>query len=1129
MLTWRAGGLLDSVPGRRDAEQLVENLDQRAQAVDHPLDLHAELGLLNIGDGLLLHKQPSNRLRVFFTCRPCDGVPILCFLGVFTHEQYDEDNDRRAAQRNAELLRRVDDNALKARVTEARAGEAATLPPLPPQRVGWLTPLQKASAEFTSGSMVYETRAWTDRLRRADADELQQLLELARAAVAQVLPKPALVHCDGWWAIAETVVLPDPAVRATVLHDAGTGDAPETLPDPSLSGPDDLARDSRRAYPADRLDRPDAWLHEAARLDEVHRTLDPCLPLSREELAVLDGFTTQSSLPLFLDGPAGSGKSSLLGLLMATLVDRSALGRRKDFQEGIPLFVTYSDDLCAASAERLERSLRFHFGYDPEEAERAAKESVRTTAALFRSLLPPEELERFDPAKRVRFAQFRDYYNALKTRPDVPAEQAWYAIRSFIKGRAVLHGPSEIAHLDEFDFAALPDDRRDGLDPGVFRKVHDFFKRYEDWLTEAGRWDDQDLALAVLGSLRLGGEESQPWMAIICDEAQDLTKAELAVLMRLLGMLRYDLTRRVVPLLFAADPSQTVNPSGFTWAGFTSSFYDETAVLFGAERAVGRKPTPLQLNYRSQGRIVELAGAALDWRRERLGFDSTSPTAWNPPKTPVRRLRSDRIHHSDLATALQETLVVIVPCDGDDIPAYVRREPALRAAFAEGDGSVHTERVTARVRSASQVKGLEFERAVVYGFGAEFGRLLPRLTAKGSGGAAHKELDFLLNGLYVALTRARTFLHFCDDEAGEAALWGDSGLAPYLPDGAVQDDPTGEHLGEIRTSVEEILDLAAQEERLGLENGDADQLAQAAANYERAGAIDRAERAHAWAAWFRSPGTQTLARLVACGLTEEVERRLVTGERWHDLALLDGLSSAPTPLSCFRRAAAEVMTGNAPSESALRRFAEAIVVLGAQVPGDAPWPAVMERFCVAVVSSAEAGLSAPRRADLRLWKALEEGTGELCTGAWEARIPMIPKAHAYASAVVGDDQQAIEAAHRARMSASEIQNLALMSLRTLTGLWFAPGHILLEVASTTKEAPGAGRMVAIARRAMSDPAVRSEARRQILPLPEEPEVAAIVADAVLADSLTDHLTEANQLLAALDGLLPKAKELHHGR
>lgn len=55
------------------------------------------------------------------------------------------------------------------------------------------------------------------------------------------------------------------------------------------------------------------------------------------------------------------------------------------------------------------------------------------------------------------------------------------------------------------------------------------------WLEENRYWDDQDLALAALVDVECPVDGAAQMGAVLCDDAQDLTRAELALVLRLAG------------------------------------------------------------------------------------------------------------------------------------------------------------------------------------------------------------------------------------------------------------------------------------------------------------------------------------------------------------------------------------------------------------------------------------------------------------------------------------------------------------------------------------------------------------------------------------------------------------------
>src|SRR5262249_48449211 len=108
--------------------------------------------------------------------------------------------------------------------------------------------------------------------------------------------------------------------------------------------------------------------------------------------------------------------------------------------------------------------------------------------------------------------------------------------------------------------------------------------------------------------------------AVFCDEAQDFTRLELRLLLRLSLLSLYDLGRRThisLPFVVAGDPFQPLNPTGFRWKSLESGFHEEIISPLdpAARLSVEVRHKSLEWNYRSQPDIVKLTNVILLWRR----------------------------------------------------------------------------------------------------------------------------------------------------------------------------------------------------------------------------------------------------------------------------------------------------------------------------------------------------------------------------------------------------------------------------------------------------------------------------------------------------------------------------------
>ena len=351
--------------------------------------------------------------------------------------------------------------------------------------------------------------------------------------------------------------------------------------------PEGLSRIALRSYPFLIVLEQNAWL--AIQKDE-----EANLALSPEEADLLESINTMVvagtlGYPLFINGRAGSGKSTMLQYLAADYVD-FALRRGTRFR---PLYMTCSRDLLERARSTVYGLLTTHHERllgEPHEPT-AINALLHKTFVVFHdflySLLQPEQQNRMTKPRYVSYSTFRRLWlsqfakrsEAGKAPPDV----AWHTIRSYIKG--IRSGPGD--ELAPEDFEALPRDRR-SVSVDTFRYVYDrvWCSWYKKLCDEEGFWDDQDLAAYVLES---GAAQSVDCAALICDEAQDFTPIELDLLFQFPLFSRRSLQPeqlKRVPIVFAGDPLQTINPTGFRWDAVQADFHDRFCAMSGGYRWV---------------------------------------------------------------------------------------------------------------------------------------------------------------------------------------------------------------------------------------------------------------------------------------------------------------------------------------------------------------------------------------------------------------------------------------------------------------------------------------------------------------------------------------------------------------
>lgn len=805
---------------RTSYDHWMRRVSRAAMTIDLVLWVRTE----NLLEQLWLFRR-GNGMRILGEIR--DNSVIYVVRVYDDHDEYERDRGRGmfdAGSSQASEFRNAADDAHKAHEAHRERSVNET------RRVfaDWERPVVAGTVErLWRTPRVEETQGFLQDIRRAD----RRLTEDQLAAGIEAFRR----HRD-----TDDTELEGHADEETIVL---TGYSPSGRA--SAEGDEDL----RRAYPLDGLVGPGRSALRVINTTRASPDDDPCVPFSAEQRQVLLRLEGERTLPLLIDGPAGSGKSTLLGAALAAAAQSDG---------PLPLFVTHSEELRRATRTRLSGMLQVHFGFDQSTAEQRASETCSTTGSYLldvvrRGGLPPPPHD-FADAERCRFDQFRRQFETICDARQISVELAWFVIRGFVKGYG---SPDEadsddvrIVPLSPDEFAEIPDRARQGVTHDQFTRAWHVAAKYEERLQKDGRWDDQDLAHAALRAIAHSPDQEER-CAIVCDEAQDLTRADLRVLFRCFTGARELATSTSghvsLPFVFAADPQQTVNPSGFSWKGFGELLFQETALLFGERSAVRREPIALRSNFRAARELVALSDHV---NIERWQCSSRADRGSVPSTT-----RPERRDRGRIARYLwdEET-------DVADLSSSVRliRPSGWRPTARQADLGPST---------AADVKGLEFAEAIVIGFGDRLHQLASKTDA--ADGEAH---DYLLNELYVAVTRARDGIHFVDSQEGAAALWEE-----FLGDVTAIDliDRPLDELGDAIEQGNEAVQEAGDWVRRALADRNPSHARTAARSLHRVGERDRASAAIAVAHLLEATMTPVHWRALArADWFDDVERFL---------------------------------------------------------------------------------------------------------------------------------------------------------------------------------------------------------------------------------------------------------------
>lgn len=627
--------------------------------------------------------------------------------------------------------------------------------------------------------LVYETQEWVDEVSH---ERIANNLVRLNSACVEALNKPEGLHLIpipekkdwGIWAyrLPRGLLLISPSTNEnrervnTLSSELGTkleaGDALTIL------------RTSRKVYPTLILADEELWL-------QLEKEQVANMALSPEESEVLQSArASEHQFPLFINGRAGSGKSTILQYLFADLL-YYYLNNPKAQEISPPVYLTASSELLRIARTFIERLLRSEATFLQNSQQNIVAENAAVLDEAFRefhpyllSLVPTEErVQRFAKSNRIDNARFRRMWlsrfgKERRALSEFGPELSWHVIRTYIKGM------SADGYLEPEDYRQLSENQIT-VTPETFDAVYNrvWIAWYQE-LQKEGLWDDQDLTRYVLDE----GLAKPLHPGVFCDEAQDFTRLELELLLRLnifsdRALRTEDISR--VPFAFAGDPLQTLNPTGFRWDAIKASFVEKFILELDLAERVPRADLnyrELQFNYRSMRKIVRFSNLVQATRAALFQMPELRPQVpWrdHDPSFPVLWFRAN--DGAFWAKYRESTsFVIIVPCDEGEEKEFVEADPLLRDHIKIQDG------VPVNVLSAARAKGCEYPAVIVYGFGAVATNDIADILRSNRkeemlGTDRALPLQYFINRLYVAVSRPKRRLVIVDAEAGMSKLW----------------------------------------------------------------------------------------------------------------------------------------------------------------------------------------------------------------------------------------------------------------------------------------------------------------------------------------------------------------------
>lgn len=541
-----------------------------------------------------------------------------------------------------------------------------------------------------------------------------------------------------------------------------------------------ILRNAKRGYGGLFLTDEEAWIKiqgltesRGAYSEEANLALSPEeSDLLRHKVLYKDENNMERPFyPLFINGHAGSGKSTMLFYLAAHFATLGLKGR--------PLFLTYNAVLLERAKQDITVILNTHQDYllkhGGQPVEDLNIEMHTFQDFIIRKLIPMDERSRFKKDNYISFHKFKTCYaggfwqnhlNYNMGRRQFSEEVVWHVIRAYIKGHdhQCYLTPDAYAQIDKSDRT---------VKQATYEYIyyHIWEKWYKNLWAKKEQWDDQDLVRCALATWEQGKKPTYP--ALFCDEAQDFTRSEVELLFKLSLFSKYDLSNeKILPIVFGGDPYQTLNPTGFRWEALRSMFVNKFKAI--GFKHIKLENQTLSYNYRSEKNIVRFANLVTFYRFLASMRDKNlrPQIPWQDPDRqglkPCLFEIGKSIKAENIKNALVQNTLFIVPADGKEQEMlFVEKDAILSEWLAENSNNK-----IPNIMSTVTAKGLEFRRIILY----KFGEYMPIAFEKICNGEPFSQneklkLGYFINKLYVAITRAKEQLYVIDTPVGIEQFW----------------------------------------------------------------------------------------------------------------------------------------------------------------------------------------------------------------------------------------------------------------------------------------------------------------------------------------------------------------------
>jgi hypothetical protein len=486
------------------------------------------------------------------------------------------------------------------------------------------------------------------------------------------------------------------------------------------------------------------------------------LSLSPEEIELLK----ESSYPLFINGQAGSGKTTMLLYITAKYL-------QSDYVQGKKiLYLTYNEMLLQNAKKSVSDLLKKNSQAIEKPKEYKLDEIFYDYKKFMLNMLDPVEKKRFEQEKYIAFNDFESKFQVaiIPNKEKYSSNLVWHVIRSYIKG----YFSPEWNELTADLYKKLPKKEKTVLDAS-YEYIYEYYwvKWYKKLCNEEGYWDNQDLAKFILNKKI---ENFHKYGVIICDESQDFTKIEIEIIFRLSVFTKFNLNKvENLPIILAGDPFQTINPTGFRWEHLKTSLREKMRELNCSQLNVYFKE--LKNNYRSSNGIVGFSNRIQSLRKKILNVSIDLQKVWKFEKKDEIEL--------PIFIDIEEIDKVLMNKYRDTykiIPEERSSQILNSKIYSELCEIIDPEKSSeSTLFGVYDVKGFEYDTVLIINFGKYFiEKILKSNNITDLSQFIEKndeendnliEVSYFLNKLYVAVTRAKKHLYIIDTKESKKKFW----------------------------------------------------------------------------------------------------------------------------------------------------------------------------------------------------------------------------------------------------------------------------------------------------------------------------------------------------------------------